>query len=57
MRTGCKMCGYMKMTFKGTLDGKPYCQRFKKYIPECNMEYNFFCDGDINGTKRDNRLS
>ena len=47
----------MKMTFKGTLDGKPYCQRFKKYIPECNMEYNFFCDGDINGTKGDNRLS
>lgn len=57
MRGGCKDCNLMEMKYLGTLDGKPYCNRFKRYIDEGNFEYNFFCDGVRNGTKRNNRLS
>lgn len=57
MRRGCNSCSFMKIKYRATLDGKAYCTYFKKYIQEDNLEYNFFCDGDINGSKRSDRLS
>lgn len=42
----CATCKHKEMRYKDTLDLKPYCNHFNKFIPYGNMYYNYFCNGE-----------
>ena len=44
MTKSCYDCESLKIRYNGTLDGEPYCTKYKKVIPISHLAQNFWCD-------------